>query len=93
MPFRPTGALDTFTKAICLAFRELLDIIASYFDDITVLSKHLNHYLSHLRQAFEVVRKYNFTLRPDKCLFFQEEAELLGYIVSPDGIKLVWDFY
>ena len=35
-----------------------------------------------------MVSKYNFTLRPDKCLFFQEEAELLGYIVSPDGIKL-----
>ena len=67
----------------------MLDIIASYFDDVTVYSKHSNHHLSHLRWVFEVVRKYNFTLRPDKYLFFQEEAELLGHIVSPNGIKPV----
>ena len=70
LPFGPTGAPGTFAKAICIAFRELLDIVASYFDDVTVHSKHSNHHLSHLRRAFEVVRKYNFTLRPDKCLFF-----------------------
>ena len=87
MSFGSTGAPGTFAKAIYLAFRELLDIIASYFDDVTVHSKYLNYHLSHLRQVFEVVKKYNFTLRPDKCLFFQEEAELLGHIVSPDGIK------
>ena len=65
----------------------MLEIIASYFDDVTVYSKHVNHHLSYLEQAFEVVRKFNFTLRPDKCLFFQEEVGLLGYIVSPDEIK------
>jgi len=70
MPFGPTGALGAFDKAICLAFRELLDINASYFDNVTVHSKHPNDHFSHLRQAFEVVRKYNFTLRQDKCLFF-----------------------
>jgi len=88
MPFGPTGIPGTFAKAIYLAFREVLDIIVSYFDDGTVYSKYPNHHLSHLRQAFKVVRKYNFTLRLDKCLFFQEEAELLEHIVTPDGIKL-----
>jgi len=57
MPFRPTGTPGTFAKAICLAFRELLDIIASYFNDVTVHSKYPNHQLHHLRQVFEVVRK------------------------------------
>ena len=75
------------SKSSTLAFRELLDIITSYFDNIRVHSKQLNNYLSYLRPVFEVVRKYNFTLRPDKCLFFQEEAELLGHIISPDRIK------
>ena len=74
MPFRSTVAPGTFAKAMCLAFRELVDIIASYFDDVTVYSKHVNHHLSYLEQAFEVVRKFNFTLRPDKCLFFQEKS-------------------
>ena len=74
MPFRPTVAPGTFAKAMCLAFRELVDILASYFDDVTVHSKHPNHHLSHPRQAFEVLKKYNFTLKPDKCLFFQEKS-------------------
>ena len=87
MPFGPTGAPSTFAKAVCIAFRELLDIVASYFDDATVHSKDPKLHLAHLRRVFEAVRKYNFTLRPDKCLFFQEEAELLGHIVSPSGIK------
>jgi len=46
MPFGHTGALGNFAKAICLAFRELLHIITSYFDNITVHSKQLNNYLS-----------------------------------------------
>ena len=39
MPFGLSSAPDTFPKAICLAFKELLDIIARYFDDVTVYSK------------------------------------------------------
>ena len=73
MVFGLMCAPGTFAKAICLAFRELLDLIASDFDDVTVYSKHLNHYLSRLRQAFEVVRKYNFTLRTDQYLFFKKK--------------------
>ena len=52
MPLGSTGVLGTFAKVICLAFRELLDIIASYFNDVTVYSKYLNYHLSHLKQAF-----------------------------------------
>ena len=48
MPFGPTGIPGTFAKAIYLAFRELLDIIASYFDDVTDHSKWPNHHLNHL---------------------------------------------
>ena len=65
----------------------MLEIIASYFDNVTVHSKHPNYHLSYLRQAFEAVEKYNFTLRPDKCLYFHEEAGLLEHIVSSDRIK------
>ena len=87
MPFGPKTAPATLAKATCIAFSEIRDIVASYFDDITTHSKNPKVHLSHLRKVFEVTRKYNFTLRPDKCLFFQEEIEILGYSVSPKGIK------
>ena len=87
MPFGPKNAPATFAKVICIAFSELADIVASYFDDVTVHSKNTESHLCHLRKVFEIVRKYNLTLRPDKCLFFQEEIELLGFQVSPRGIR------
>jgi len=89
MPFSPTDILNTFAKSVCFTIYELLDIIASYFDNVTVYSKNPKYYLVHLRKVFEVVKIYNFTLRPDKCLFFQEEVELLGYTIGSSSIKSV----
>jgi RNase H-like domain found in reverse transcriptase/Reverse transcriptase (RNA-dependent DNA polymerase)/Integrase zinc binding domain/Integrase core domain/gag-polyprotein putative aspartyl protease/Retrotransposon gag protein len=88
MPFGPTGAPATFSKAMLIAFvNEMYKILAIYFDDATVYSQTVEQHISHLRQVFETVRKHNFTLKPEKCLFFQEEIELLGHMVSPSGIK------
>ena len=55
MPFRPADAPCTFAKAIYMAFGELVNIIASYIDHITVYSKHLNYCLSYLRWTFESI--------------------------------------
>ena len=82
-----TDASDIFSKVIYLGFRELVDIIVSYFDEVIVYSKYLNHYLSHFIWTFKVVKMFHFTLRPDNYLFFPEEAELLEYIISSDKIK------
>ena len=87
MPFGPKNAPATFAKVICIAFSEISDTVASYFDDVTAHSKEADSHLIVLRKAFEVARKYNLTLRPDKCLFFQDQIELLGHTVSPSGIK------
>ena len=81
MPFGPTSAPATFSKAMLIAFaNQIYNILAVYFDDATVYSQTVEQHISHLREVFETARKYNFTLRPEKCLFFQEEVELLGHI-------------
>jgi hypothetical protein len=36
MPFGPKNAPSTFAKAICITFSEVSDIVAAYFDDLTV---------------------------------------------------------
>ena len=51
------------------------------------LKSNFKQCISHFREVFETVRKYNSTLKPEKCLFFQEEVELLRHMVSPTGIK------
>ena len=88
MPFGVKNAPATFAKAMSIAFSPLnYKTVAIYFDDATVHSKDAEAHLLHLRETFEIIRKYNFTLRLEKCSFFQEEIELLGYKVSPNGIK------
>ena len=73
MPFGPTGALATFSKAMLIAFaNQIYKMLAIYFDDVTVYSQSIEQHISHLR---ETDRKYNFTLKPEKCLFFQDEPE------------------
>jgi hypothetical protein len=63
--------------------------IIIYFDDTSIHSKDIEAHLLYLREIFEIIRKYNFTLRSEKYLFFQDETELLGYKVSPNGIKSI----
>jgi hypothetical protein len=57
-------------------------------DDVTVYSKKDEEHLQHLRQVFEKCRKFGISLNPKKTLFVLEEAKLLGYIISKDGIKI-----
>ena len=45
------------------------------------------------KEIFEVLRKHNCYLKPEKCLFLQKEIPYLGYIISgkgihPDPVKL-----
>ena len=67
----PTGAPATFSNAMLIAFaHQIYKILAVHFDDATVYSQTAEQHISHLREVFETVRNYNFTLRPEKCFFF-----------------------
>lgn len=37
--------------------------------------------------VLEAFRKYNFTLNPAKCKFFQKTIEYLGREISVDGVR------
>ena len=49
MPFRSTSTPSIFTKAVYISFRELLDTIENYFDNVIVHIKYLRYYLIHLK--------------------------------------------
>lgn len=44
-------------------------------------------HLDHLRQAFEVLRKYSMKLNPVKCSFGVTFGKFLGYLVMKRGIE------
>ena len=58
-----------------------------YIDDMLVKSLLAEQHLDHLRQAFEVLQKYNMKLNPTKCSFGIASSKFLGYMVTQRGIK------
>jgi hypothetical protein len=89
MPFGLLNVGATFQRAMDYAFRDLMGkIIEIYQDDLTMFSKERHSHVGHLRQIFERCRKYGISLNPKKSIFGVLEGNILGHIVSKDGVKV-----
>ena len=59
-----------------------------YLDDLTMFSGSDDEHLHHLRVLFQRCRKFGISLNPKKSLFAMDEGNLLGHIISKDGIRI-----
>jgi hypothetical protein len=55
---------------------------------MTVFSKTDEDHIKHLRQTFVKCRKFGLSLNPKKSYFSMKEGNLLGHIVSKEGVKI-----
>ena len=69
-----------------------------YIDDMLVKSIKSKLHITHLAEAFQVLKSYNMKLNPAKCTFGVSAGKFLGFIVNnqgieanPDKIKVVLD--
>ena len=69
-----------------------------YIDDMLVKSVKAELHITHLAEAFQVLKSYNMKLNPAKCAFGVSVGKFLGFIVNsrgieanPDKIKAVLD--
>jgi hypothetical protein len=62
--------------------------IVIYLDDMTVFSKTNEDDIKHLRQTFVKCRKFGLSLNPKKSHFSMKEGNLLGHIVSKEGVRI-----
>ncbi|KAL5550263.1 hypothetical protein UlMin_000439 [Ulmus minor] len=67
--------------------KPLVKFFLVYIDDMLVKSLLAEQHLDHLRQAFEVLRKYNMKLNPTKCSFGVASGKFVGYMVTQRGIE------
>lgn len=89
LPFGLTNGPAVFANLIKQAFKGLIPHVAvNYFDDIFSGGKSYEEGLDKLRQIFERVSEENLKLKPEKCEFLMEEAHVLGFIITKDGVKL-----
>jgi len=88
MPFGLRNAPATFQRCMNNILRPLLNKhCLVYLDDIIIFSTSLTEHLNSIQLVFTKLADANLKLQLDKCEFLKKEANFLGHIVTPDGIK------
>ena len=58
-----------------------------YINDMLVKSVKVELHITHLAEAFQVLKSYNMKLNPTKCAFGVSIGKFLGFIVNSRGIE------
>jgi hypothetical protein len=82
-----TGA--TYKHAIqhCLADKIKDDLVEAYVNDVVMKIREAQTLVDNLQRTFTALNKYQWKLKPKKCIFGVPSGILLGNVVSYDGIR------
>ncbi|XP_070014671.1 uncharacterized protein [Nicotiana sylvestris] len=59
-----------------------------YIDDMLVKSQQAGDHIQHLSNTFQILRKFNMKLNPEKCAFGVASGKFLVFLVSNCGIEV-----
>ena len=83
MPFGLKNAGATYQCLINHIFRGLIGTsMKLYMDNLLVKSKDEAYHLTHLSEAFHILRRYRMKLNPAKCAFGISFGKFLGHLIS-----------
>jgi hypothetical protein len=88
LPFCLKTVGATFQWAILYTFHDIKHIAEPYLDDLPAHSSNRSDHIDHLWAIFLRCWFYRIRLNPHKCMFAIESNQLLGFIVSKDGIRV-----
>ena len=99
MPFGLKNAGATYQRLVNRMFhKQIGTFMEVYIDDMLVKSIKVELHITHLAEAFQVLKSYNMKLNPTKCAFGVSAGKFLGFIINnrgieanPDKIKVVLD--
>ena len=92
MPFSLTNAPVAFQRFINDIFSDLLDIcIIIYLDDILIYLNNMSEYHWHIKEVLNRLCKASLYAKAEKCEFYSELVEYLGYILSPSDLTMSTD--
>lgn len=86
MPFSLKNVGSTFQRAMSYAFHDIKNIIEAYLDDLANHSQKRIDHPHYLHLVFDRCRYYKILLNPNKCIFTITFDQLLGFILSNEGI-------
>lgn len=59
-----------------------------YVDDICMWSTNTSSHTNLIKRVLAQLTKYNIKLKPEKCKFFQDNIQYLGYKISKKGLEI-----
>ena len=78
----------TFQRVMDHCFADMnLKNMYIYIDDLVVFSSSFSEHLEMLRKVFLRIRECGLKLAPQKCELAKELVELLGFVVSREGLQ------
>ncbi|CAG9137643.1 unnamed protein product [Plutella xylostella] len=86
MPFGLANAPAVFQRAMHKILAQIKYVIV-YMDDILVPASSFDEGLDRLNEVLTSIRKSGFTLKMEKCNFFQENIVFLGFEIDSNGVK------
>ncbi|KAF7358286.1 hypothetical protein MVEN_00877900 [Mycena venus] len=85
-----TNAPAAFQRFLNSIFANLLDVnVIVYLDDILVYSDDPSQHMAHVREVLRWLREAGLYCKLPKCEFTVTTCEYLGYILLPDGFRMV----
>jgi hypothetical protein len=89
MLFGLCNAPATFQAMINDVLREYLDVrVIIYLHDILVYLTTREQHVIDVRNILQRRQQHRLWAKLEKCKFFQDTVEFLGYIITRDGIKM-----
>lgn len=87
MPFGLTNAPAAFQRVVDNIFGlEKEKFVQCYLDDIIVYSKNRKDHDYHLSTVYEKLKNAGLILNKEKCRFYRNELDILGYKVKKNSI-------
>ena len=88
MPFELKNVGATYQRLVNKMFQKQIGAFMEvYIDDMLVKSVKAELHITHLAEAFQVLKCYNMKLNPAKCAFEVSVGKFLGFIVNSQGIE------
>lgn len=89
MSFRLKNAGAMYQRLVTKMFKEQLGkTMEVYINDMLVMSAKKEDHISHLKEAFEILRQYGMKLNPEKCTCGVTLGKFLGFLISQRGIEV-----
>ncbi|GFY88878.1 hypothetical protein Acr_06g0008180 [Actinidia rufa] len=88
MPFGLKNVGATYQRLVNKMFKKQIGKIREvYIDDMLVKSLQEADHITHLEEAFGILRQHQMMLNPPKCIFGVSSGKFSGFLVTKRGIE------